>query len=586
MRRASSKFGPQGVSRRHRAARFWGHVLWVAAVALSGGGWDCTADETLFTARMAAGEFGPALAMAAAQEDPVQRDAWLQRVSLAQLGAGARFAAVQTAGGIQDDGVRAGTYGAVASQPLGAARGGAAMADFDTLIELITSTVAPDSWDAVGGPGAIESFPTGVAVDPSGLLLRVTPPSDSELADLHRTARRLEANREARKFSPLRKVSLPRLEQEAQRLWALGEQPDATMRTLAGLRRVQYLLVYPETRDVVLAGPAGDWISDAEGRLVGVEDGCPVVQLDDLVTVLRNAFSEHQGRFGCSIAPRDANLAAVQQFLQDSAARPLKPGQRDAWINELRSRLGKQDIRVYGIDPRSRAARTIVEADYHMKLIGMGLAGGTLGVPSYLEAVELNADGSPPPMDVLRWWFTLNYEAVRTTPQRNAFELHGPGVKVQSENELLAERGRRIHTGVSDPKNQKFAHDFTKHFPQLAQKYRVYGELRNLFDLAVAAALLRSQKLAEQAAWRLPFFGDDGKYQVDYGFAPTEVESVVNYRLLNQRQFVVGVSGGVAVDPEQWLDQETLVTDVSLRSKIEQSQAAAAELPRPVWWWD
>ena len=371
-----------------------------------------------------------------------------------------------------------------------------------------------------------------------------------------------------------------------QRLWAVGKRPDATMRALAGLRRVQYLLVYPDTRDVVIAGPAGDWTTDGEGRLVGIEDGGPVVQLDDLVTVLRNSASEHQGRFGCSIAPREENLAAVQQFLQQSSTRPLKPGQRNAWINELRSRLGRQDIRIYGIDPRSRAARTIVEADYHMKLIGMGLEDGTLGVPSYLESVEPNADGSPPAMDVLRWWFTLNYEAVRSNSQRNTFELCGPGVKVQSENELLAERGRRIHTGTSDAKNQKFAQDFTRHFARLAQKYRVYGELRNLFDLAVATSLMRSQKLAEQADWQMTFLGDDGKYRVDYGVAPTQVDSVVNYRLLNQRHFVVGVSGGVAVDPGQWLNAETLVTVDNGLPDAEQSHATPGELSRSTWWWD
>ena len=43
----------------------------------------------------------------------------------------------------------------------------------DTLIDLITSTIAPETWDAVGGPGAIESFPTGVYVDAKGTLKRI-----------------------------------------------------------------------------------------------------------------------------------------------------------------------------------------------------------------------------------------------------------------------------------------------------------------------------------------------------------------------------------------------------------------------------
>lgn len=76
------------------------------------------------------------------------------------------------------------------SQPLGygpGALGGAAMADFDTLIELITSTIAPDTWDAVGGPGAIESFPTNLS-----LVISQTQDVHDQIADLLAQLRRLQ----------------------------------------------------------------------------------------------------------------------------------------------------------------------------------------------------------------------------------------------------------------------------------------------------------------------------------------------------------------------------------------------------------
>ena len=37
----------------------------------------------------------------------------------------------------------------------------------------------------------------------------------------------------------------------------------------------------------------------------------------------------------------------------------------------------------------------IVEADYRMKLVGMGLEEGTLGVTSYLDSIEVAKDGRP-----------------------------------------------------------------------------------------------------------------------------------------------------------------------------------------------
>ncbi len=76
------------------------------------------------------------------------------------------------------------------SQPMGfgpGGMGGAAMADFDTLIELITSTIAPDTWDEVGGAGAIEPFPINLS-----LVISQTQEVHEQIADLLDQLRRLQ----------------------------------------------------------------------------------------------------------------------------------------------------------------------------------------------------------------------------------------------------------------------------------------------------------------------------------------------------------------------------------------------------------
>jgi general secretion pathway protein D len=65
--------------------------------------------------------------------------------------------------------------------------GGATAADFDTLIELITSTIAPTTWDTVGGPGSIEGFPTNLS-----LVISQTQDVHEEIADLLDQLRRLQ----------------------------------------------------------------------------------------------------------------------------------------------------------------------------------------------------------------------------------------------------------------------------------------------------------------------------------------------------------------------------------------------------------
>ena len=65
--------------------------------------------------------------------------------------------------------------------------GGGAAADFDSLIQLITSTVSADSWDAVGGPGSIQPFPTNLS-----LVISQTQQVHEEIADLLEQLRRLQ----------------------------------------------------------------------------------------------------------------------------------------------------------------------------------------------------------------------------------------------------------------------------------------------------------------------------------------------------------------------------------------------------------
>src|SRR5207249_3799623 len=242
-------------------------------------------------------------------------------------------------------------------------------------------------WDDVGGPGAIDEFRSGVYVDSSGVLRKLPMSTDSSLIAVHRAGMEATQSGDPRRAAVLRKVSLSRLEREVQLLAAQGRDPSEAMQTLAGLQRIKYILVYPATGDIVLAGPAGNWRRDAEGRFID-DKGAPVLSLDDFVVTLRNAMTNH-GRFGCSIDPRKDSLAAAKAVLEKWSKQPLKPGQRDRWLNEIRDALGRQDITMYGIERRTHAGRVLVEADYRMKLVGIGLEDGVLGVSSYLNSIEL-----------------------------------------------------------------------------------------------------------------------------------------------------------------------------------------------------
>ncbi|MCR4415076.1 MAG: DUF1598 domain-containing protein [Thermoguttaceae bacterium] len=578
----------------HRAIRPWAAVAFGVVLGLASpveAAEPVPLDPTL-QEQLASGEFAPALEAAHRAPSAALRDTLLTQVALAQARAGSSQAAIQTASQISGDQARAQALSGVAAQPLGGF-GGAAMADFESLIELIVTTIQPTTWDEVGGPGSIAEFPTGVHVDPQGMLQRLPKAeTDEGLSALRASAATRRRHESARRQSPLRMVSLPRLEKHVQLRLAAGLPPTEAMQVLAGLQRIEYVFAYPETGDLVLAGPAGDWRLDAENHCRSVDTGRPVLRLDDLVVIFRHVHSAADPKFGCMINPRQEALAKVQAFLDKSSKVAIRPDDRRAWLERLRSQLGKQDIVVYGLDPRTRAARVMVEADYRMKLVGMGLEEGVPGVKSYLDLIEVPPGGSPPPMGVLRWWFTLNYDALVASKDRRAFALRGQGVKVMSENERLTAEGKRIHTGQSEQLNQAFARSFTEHFEAMAAKYPIYAELRNLFDLALVAALVREEGLAEKVGWHLTCFGDAQAFPVELANAPKQVETVVNHRLIHDRRagrvhVIAGVSGGVEVQPAALVAPQAIHLESDNRLAGRHAYVAPKPEMRPdAWWWD
>lgn len=479
------------------------------------------------------------------------------------------------------------------------ANGGGNNADFDSLIELIVSTVASESWaENGGGEAEIRPYFNGVYADASGVLKTASQASEKKVASqlvalrkeaLARTGSGPLAAGDVRRQSKLRCVSLMRLEREIARRQTAGESFDPAMLALAGLQRVEYLFVYPPTDDspgdIALAGPAGDWQINERGQILSTKTGTAVVRLDDLLTLLRRSYNGGTS-FGCTINPRAEALAKTQEYLNATASTPLKPSERKDWLEAIRSRVGTQDIEFMGIAPTTRPAQVIIAADHHMKQIGMGLADSVVGVESYLDSIRIKPGETAPPLGVLRWWFAMNYTAIQTTDAGDAFAIVGPGAKVLSENQLLTERGERIPTGQSDELTQRFANSFTANFAALCQKYPVYGELRNVFDLSLVTTLLRDENLTELAGWKPTLLLDEIALALPKYTTPKTVETIANLRVIRRKHVIAGVSGGV------WADAKTIVKAKSQPAAEDYSRLTQhkermpQDLKPQTWWWD
>ena len=137
------------------------------------------------------------------------------------------------------------------------------------------------------GGGAAENT-GGVEIDADGVLSLRAIPQNSQQLNLQRAAAAKAAlNRDLAAPSKMRKVSLNRLEAEIKKLKAAGQNIPDDMKYLAGMTRITHVFFYPESKDIVIAGPAEGFFRSAENRVLGVNTGAATLKLQDLVVALR-----------------------------------------------------------------------------------------------------------------------------------------------------------------------------------------------------------------------------------------------------------------------------------------------------------
>lgn len=382
-----------------------------------------------------------------------------------------------------------------------------------------------------------------------------------------------------KKRTPLRYVSLNRLEQ------AIIESNGVVteeMQCLAGLTRIQYVFYFPESKDIVIAGPAEGWFPGFEGAMVSLSEGRPVCELQDLVVALRayGPGAEAPEVVGCSIDPTEEGNARLQQFIRQFGGRD-GPGRREAFVHGLRESLGLQTVRVDGIPATTHAAMVMVAADYRMKRIGIGVERPPVPIQTFISQVDPARQAGNA---LYRWFFVPDYQSVLITEDRAGLELLGEGVKLVAEDEIVAATGQRTQTGKVAPASRAFSRSFTKEYPKLAKRSLVFAQLRNFVDMLVCAAHIRQQDFYSKADWSMEFLGDEGKYAVQTVNAPTHVEPVVGMREKGA-YFMAPIGGGVEIEPEIALkDGNVKVEDKGQVSSVRNN--VRIELKSGQWWWD
>jgi hypothetical protein len=424
----------------------------------------------------------------------------------------------------------------------------------------------------------------GVFIDARGILsIKVFRDPTRALTRARQAAAKAMLSADVLKDSQLRKISINRLEAAMAGIKARGEIELIEMKYLAGLTRITHVFFYEETGDIVIAGPAEGFYEDISGRAVGITSGHAVLELQDLIAALR-AYSPDGRRenvISVSIDPTQEGLQRMNQFLsrvspQQAIANPRLLAQ------QLKQNLGLQKVTVKGIPPKSHFAQVLVEADYRMKLIGIGLEQPPVRITTYISkasprGVARNA--------MQRWYFTPNYDCVMVSDDGNAMHMTGDGVKLVSEHEMVSGDGKRIASGKFDKASQQFVQSFTRMYPQLAARAPVYAQLRNLMDLSIAAAYIQQQDFYGRAGWTMDLFGSEENFPIATYPVPATVDSAVNV-VFKGNTLMTPIGGGVNIQPRQAIRRDRVQKDTDGMLQEAHSRISLDHLQAGQWWWD
>ena len=370
----------------------------------------------------------------------------------------------------------------------------------------------------------------------------------------------------------LRKISLRTLENAlANSLKGNYSDIPDDVRFLAGIQRIQYVFVYPEENDIVIAGPGEGWRVDDAGNVVGVTTGRPVLRIDDLAMAFRTVQSGRQEGISCSIEPTEEGRRNFNTFM--SRQKTFNP----AVIKGVAEALGPQQVLLTGVPKDSRFARIMVAADVQMKRIAMQLEKSPVaGLPSYLDLINTaraaNSNGTP------RWWMACNYEPIGRSADGLAFEIRGPGVKALTEDDFVAADGKVERTGKGNPLAERWAALMTEHYDELCGKQPVFGELRNIMDMSVVAALITRERMLEQAKLSVPLLaGAQSDLQFPVWNTPKAIATQTSFVKVG-RQYVITASGGVQI--ESW----DIASNVTADEKIGEVRQQAVPTEKRLWW--
>jgi hypothetical protein len=427
----------------------------------------------------------------------------------------------------------------------------------------MTITVA--AWFMLAQAFNSAPHPEGVDMDPKGVLRTGKTELDPRLAELRKKGLGKEKDRE------LCYISVPRILAEAKKCIEANQPLPDNVRFLGGMVKLQYIFVYPEEGDLVIAGPAEPFDATVGYRPLGTLTGRPVLQLDDLVVALR-AFGNGKSpfRIGCDIHITKEIAERVDKKVKEVSSKLGESMKAKDAAEAIAEAGGEQPVEYYGIATNTRFAFVCVEADYRLKQLGLSL------IKSPVPAVRSYFSLIPRPERNHRFSLETHYDAIVVSPEGNAFELRGPSLKVNTG--LL-----RLPGDPNKPMNnpdeaseyaKKFMNAANENFAELCRSLISWADLQNLGDLTLLSAILARAELDKKIKWDMSWALSG--YPVAEVKTPTGAKVLCNTR--HASGMILFTSGGVGLWGKTWADKRTPDDKGELKDKMRRPGADGAIL--------
>lgn len=446
-----------------------------------------------------------------------------------------------------------------------------------SLMLLLIALPCPALFAQNGGAGG--NFPGGILVHPSGFLdqaLQTQTVTSTQLRQLKQAAAKLLPE-DLNTPSSLRCLSLRQLEQA---LAAAGTSDHSTLplelQFPGGLTRIDFVMLTDSGDDLLIAGPAEGFAPLRGGRMVGTNSGRPVLCLQDLLIALQDP--DILQRAGCSIDPDPERLATSQAWLAKNASPATLPV-ATARLEHMIRLLGNWHITTFGVPEDSRMALAMIEADYLMKRIAIGIEPtGVRGMKSSLALAK------PGDNMMRRWWFAPNPQCLTHDGQHRIWNFQGPRWILRAQEEILDNSGNLVDSPTAEGSSSEFAQLFNQHMESLAEQFAALADLQNTFDLLMTAAILRDCIARGTLSWTPSLMEDPDTCPTTHYPVPRESPSLLKTKNGRGGLLIGAFTGGVHL-PAENLVQHAAVTSMPATARLPQ-RPSAAPFPDGQWWRD